>query len=52
MEALKPILTDFANNRENDERFGDFCIRKEYVKATVKGSDFPIDHKLPSCRVC
>ena len=40
LEALEPILTDFANNREHDERFGDFCIRKEYVKATVKGSDF------------
>jgi sulfite reductase (NADPH) hemoprotein beta-component len=40
LEALEPILTDFANNREDSERFGDFCIRKEYVKATVKGSDF------------
>jgi len=40
LEALSPILKDFAENRSDGERFGDFCIRKEYVKATVKGSDF------------
>ncbi len=40
VEALEPILRDFSQSREADERFGDFCIRKEYVKATVKGSDF------------
>ena len=27
-------------NREENERFGDFCIRKEYVNETGQGSDF------------
>jgi len=40
LEAVSPILKDFAQNRTDGERFGDFCIRKEYVKATVQGSDF------------
>jgi len=40
VEVLEPILTDFSQSREAGESFGDFCIRKEYVKATLKGSDF------------
>jgi sulfite reductase (NADPH) hemoprotein beta-component len=37
---LRPVLEDFAKNRLENERFGDFCIRKEYVKETGQGSDF------------
>ena len=40
LEALEPVLKDFSESREVGEHFGDFCIRKEYVKATVKGSEF------------
>ena len=40
ISELRPVLEDFANNRLENERFGDFCIRKEYVKETGQGSDF------------
>ena len=40
LQELTPVLQDFASNRETDERFGDFCIRKGYVQATHEGSDF------------
>ena len=40
VNELRPVLEDFAANRSENERFGDFCIRKEYVKATIEGSDF------------
>ena len=37
---LRPVLEDYSKNRVDNERFGDFCIRKEYVKETGQGSDF------------
>ena len=40
VDELRPVLEDFAANRGPEERFGDFCIRKSYVNATVKGTDF------------
>lgn len=40
ISELRPVLEDFAKNRLENERFGDFCIRKEYVKETGQGSDF------------
>lgn len=40
LEALTPIIQDYAKNRNKDERFGDFVVRKAYVKATVEGKDF------------
>ena len=40
VSELKPVLEDYAGNRDVDERFGDFCIRQGYVKATGQGSDF------------
>ncbi len=40
LEELKPILFAYAKEREEGERFGSFCIRKGYVKATVEGKDF------------
>jgi len=40
IEALIPILQDFALNRSEDEHFGDFVIRKEYVKETTAGLNF------------
>jgi sulfite reductase (NADPH) hemoprotein beta-component len=40
ISEIRPVLEDFAKNRLEKERFGDFCIRKEYVKETGQGSDF------------
>lgn len=40
IEELKPILLSYAKEREEGERFGDFTIRKGYVKATTAGNNF------------
>ena len=40
LAELRPVLEDFSKNRGENERFGDFCIRKEYVKETGQGADF------------
>ncbi|NDP20966.1 MAG: NADPH-dependent assimilatory sulfite reductase hemoprotein subunit [Paludibacter sp.] len=40
LAAIKPILKDFATNRNDGERFGDFAVRKEYVNSTNEGVDF------------
>ena len=40
VSELRPVLEDYSKSRIKNERFGDFCIRKEYVKQTVQGSDF------------
>ncbi len=40
IDALKPILIDFAKNRNDEERFGDFTIRAGYINATSHGRDF------------
>ena len=44
---LSPIIEDYAQNREENERFGDFVIRKGYVKETSNGLDFHRDVNLP-----
>ncbi|MGB0416499.1 MAG: NADPH-dependent assimilatory sulfite reductase hemoprotein subunit [Coraliomargarita sp.] len=43
IEAVKPILFDYAKERNDGERFGDFTIRKGYVKATPAGNQFHAD---------
>lgn len=40
ISELRPVLEDFSKHRLETETFGDFCIRKEYVKETGQGSDF------------
>ncbi|HAQ21561.1 MAG TPA: sulfite reductase [Prolixibacteraceae bacterium] len=40
LAELTPIISDYAQNRIDGEKFGDFVIRKQYVKETLKGSDF------------
>ena len=40
LAALQPIIADYAQNRNEGEKFGDFVIRKKYVVETLKGSDF------------
>jgi sulfite reductase (NADPH) hemoprotein beta-component len=37
---LAPIFTHYAKERNEGERFGDFCIRHEYVAETIQGQDF------------
>lgn len=45
LSALRPILADYASNRNLGERFGDFVIRREYVNATTEGIAFHNDIK-------
>jgi sulfite reductase (NADPH) hemoprotein beta-component len=40
LKELYPIIKDFAENRMENERFGDFTIRKEYVKEIKEGKEF------------
>jgi sulfite reductase (NADPH) hemoprotein beta-component len=40
LATLEPIFASYAQNRMDGEKFGDFVIRKQYVKETVKGKDF------------
>jgi sulfite reductase (NADPH) hemoprotein beta-component len=40
LATLEPIIASYAQNRMDGEKFGDFVIRKQYVKETVKGKDF------------
>ena len=37
---LAPIFAHYAKERNDGERFGDFCIRAGYVAATIQGPDF------------
>jgi sulfite reductase (NADPH) hemoprotein beta-component len=37
---LAPVISRYAKERNEGERFGDFCIRAGYVAATVQGGDF------------
>lgn len=40
LEALTPILEDYSHNRHRGESFGDFVIRKDYIKETTHGTNF------------
>lgn len=40
IETLSPILKDYAESRNTNEHFGDFVIRKGYVKAVESGLTF------------
>ncbi|KAJ3196468.1 hypothetical protein HK101_008875 [Irineochytrium annulatum] len=40
LKSLAPIIKDYAASRVKGEHFGDFVIRKGYVKATREGKDF------------
>ncbi|MDF1754834.1 MAG: NADPH-dependent assimilatory sulfite reductase hemoprotein subunit [Verrucomicrobiales bacterium] len=43
--VLGPIIRDYALNRKDGERFGDFVIRQGYVNKTEHGKDFHKDIK-------
>ena len=40
VSLLTPIIQDYAKNRTEGERFGDFAIRAKYVTKTINGPDF------------
>ena len=40
LKTLTPILADYAKNKNADEHFGDFVIRKDYIKAVLEGKNF------------
>lgn len=40
LAELRPVIADFAQNRKDGEHFGDFVIRKKYVKETLTGKQF------------
>lgn len=46
LEALKPILLDFAKNRQENEHFGDFVIRAGYIAKVTDGQEFHTELRL------
>ncbi|CDQ19783.1 assimilatory sulfite reductase (NADPH) hemoprotein subunit [Halobacillus karajensis] len=40
LQELKPLFLHYAKERETKEKFGDFVIRKGYVKAVESGEGF------------
>ena len=40
LSELEPVIADYAANKKDNEPFGDFVIRKQYVQATTRGRDF------------
>ena len=40
LAELEPIIASYAQDRIDGEKFGDFVIRKQYVKETLQGKDF------------
>ncbi|KAI8610869.1 putative sulfite reductase cys-4 [Chytriomyces sp. MP71] len=40
LKELTPIIQDYSRNKIDGEHFGDFVIRKNYVKATTAGKNF------------
>jgi len=42
LDILTPMLQQYAKEREDGEHFGDFVVRKEYVKPVYDGQEFHI----------
>ncbi|MEM8546643.1 MAG: NADPH-dependent assimilatory sulfite reductase hemoprotein subunit [Pseudomonadota bacterium] len=40
LAALDPLFVRYANERENNEQFGDFCVRSGIIAATLAGREF------------
>jgi sulfite reductase (NADPH) hemoprotein beta-component len=40
LESLKPIISQYAKERQEGEHLGDFVIRAGYVKEVLSGQDF------------
>jgi len=43
LEILKPVFRRYALEREEGERFGDFCIRVGLINETTEGKTFHDD---------
>jgi len=43
LAILKPMIKRYALEREDGEKFGDFCIRTGYIKPTSEGKYFHDD---------
>lgn len=43
LEIMKPMLKQYALEREDGEHFGDFVIRVGYIKSTTEGKTFHDD---------
>ncbi|GAO17377.1 hypothetical protein UVI_02038970 [Ustilaginoidea virens] len=43
LSIMKPLLKRYALEREQDEKFGDFCIRAGIIKPTTDGQNFHHD---------
>ena len=46
LKLLDPLIVQYANQRNESERFGDFVIRAEFVTATPAGNRFHEDVEL------
>lgn len=44
-DLLAPIIARYSRERNEGERFGDFCIRAGYVNETLQGRDFHLNIK-------
>jgi sulfite reductase (NADPH) hemoprotein beta-component len=51
LAIMKPLLKRYALEREEDERFGDFCIRIGMIKETTEGKTFHDDVSLQLCHI-
>ena len=40
LEIMKPLLKRYSIEREEGERFGDFCVRSGVIAATTDGMNF------------
>jgi len=40
LRELEPIIAAYANERNEDEPFGDYVIRAGYINATTEGRRF------------
>ncbi|KAK7955844.1 sulfite reductase (ferredoxin) [Apiospora aurea] len=43
LAIMKPLLKQYATERQEGERFGDFCIRSGVIKETTDGQNFHAD---------
>lgn len=43
LSILRPMVKEYSVERNQGERFGDFVVRKKYIKATTEGKTFHED---------
>jgi len=44
LNTLRPIMFEYAKERQNGEHFGDYCVRAGYVDEVLSGLDFHKEH--------